>query len=130
MCPKRTCRYCGKEKAQNSFAHGRRVCRQCRARYNNVSARYGLTKDQYNALRDAHGGKCGCCGQACNQWSYLSVDHVNDSNGKPIVRGLLCHLCNSMLAHARDDIGILKKAIEYLERFSERMEGQCKAATQ
>jgi hypothetical protein len=40
------------------------------------------------------------------------IDH-DEKTG--LVRGLLCHHCNVMLGHARDDIPTLESAVEYLE---------------
>lgn len=41
------------------------------------------------------------------------VDHDHET-GK--VRGLLCNSCNVMLGHSKDDVAILQKGIEYLNR--------------
>jgi len=45
------------------------------------------------------------------------IDHCH-SSGK--VRGLLCHNCNVMIGHARDNVSILETAIEYLKINDER----------
>jgi hypothetical protein len=79
---------------------------------------YGITLDEYKVILEAQGGVCAICGKAetrtdhkTKKVSRLHVDHCHES-GK--VRGLLCHLCNAMLGHAKDDVTVLRKAIAYL----------------
>jgi len=43
----------------------------------------------------------------------LAIDHCHTTNK---VRGLLCNSCNVALGNVKDDIGRLRKLIEYLER--------------
>ena len=43
----------------------------------------------------------------------LYVDHCHKTN---TLRDLLCHQCNSFLGHAKDNIEILQKAIDYLHK--------------
>lgn len=69
----------------------------------------------FDALVTKQEGRCAICGldHAARVGSgRLSIDHCHES-GK--VRGLLCHRCNSLLGHAKDNIDTLKKAITYLE---------------
>lgn len=71
---------------------------------------YGLTKEQYDHLVLAYGGRCPLC---CRE-KPLVIDH-DHSTGK--VRGLLCLSCNLLLGQAeRGDW--LSRAREYLEKTS------------
>lgn len=54
----------------------------------------------------------GIC-EICNSKNSVLIDHNHDTN---IFRGWLCHRCNSLLGFCRDDIGILKSAIVYLDK--------------
>lgn len=81
-----------------------------------IKRRYGCTLEQYNQMLIDQDGKCAVCGTLHNpaeKKGRLYVDHCH-SSGK--VRALLCGSCNSMLGYSKDDIAILEKAIEYLEK--------------
>ena len=71
---------------------------------------YGLTPAQYDALFQKQDGKCKVCRLAPTH--RLHVDHCHKTG---IVRGLLCNGCNGGLGMFKDDPGLLRKAIEYLE---------------
>ncbi len=82
---------------------------------------YGITKQEYNEMLEVQGGAC----LLCNKKSYktssgkvrsLYVDHCHDT-GK--VRGLLCQNCNVGLGNFKDDIPLLRRAINYLELHKE-----------
>lgn len=87
-------------KARREAAHGR-----------SIMERYGLTKEQYEALYEAQGGVCYICQRATGKRKKLAVDHDHATG---YVRGLLCGPCNSMLAHARDSVEFLHRAVWYL----------------
>lgn len=77
---------------------------------------YKITLAEYQVMHDAQNGLCAICklptkgrGQAKNT---LAVDH-NHTTGK--IRGLLCTHCNTGLGLFRDDIQLLKEAINYLQ---------------
>lgn len=61
----------------------------------------------------------GCC-EICGVKAFashkvsLSIDHDHHTNK---VRGLLCHNCNLMLGHAKDNPLILELTIKYLEKY-------------
>lgn len=84
-----------------------------------VEATYGITPERYAALYEAQGGRCAICRRATGKTRRLSVDHdhacckTTPACGK-CVRGLLCRPCNSMLGHARDDVGFFVRAGRYL----------------
>lgn len=68
--------------------------------------------------RESSAGYCEICGAhesaaTIHQGKLLYVDHDHITNK---FRGLLCHDCNLMIGYAKDDMTVLKKAIEYLER--------------
>lgn len=76
--------------------------------------RYGMTKDQYDALHDAQNGVCAICRKRQPSGQRLVVDHCHRSG---VTRGLLCHKCNMALGLLFDDIELLRAAIEYLGRW-------------
>lgn len=70
---------------------------------------YGITDEQYQAMHDAHEGKCAICGSS-KPWLNIDHDHVTGR-----VRGLLCKQCNWAIGLMKDDPQRLKRASEYLE---------------
>ena len=74
---------------------------------------YGISLDEYNTLFKKQHKKCAICLNFCSSGRRLAVDHCHKTN---IVRGLLCANCNAMIAHALDNIKILKAGINYLKR--------------
>lgn len=72
-----------------------------------------LSSEVYDSLFAKQGGLCAICADPFAK--RLLVDHEHDTNPLKI-RGLLCTHCNSALGFARDDIKILSKMIEYLQR--------------
>lgn len=72
--------------------------------------KYGITVEQYDEMVAAQDGRCAICGDAPEQ---LYVDHCHSTG---VVRGLLCHGCNSGIGFLRDHPEILTAAIGYLSR--------------
>lgn len=73
---------------------------------------YGITLEDYVEMFDNQNGVCAICKEECKTKNSLSVDHDHQT-GK--VRGLLCNSCNGGLGLFKDNINILRKAIEYLD---------------
>jgi hypothetical protein len=71
--------------------------------------KYGLTKEQVEQMRIAQEGKCKICLIVKDN---LFVDHNHSTKQ---VRGLLCHNCNTMIGHAKENPDILIRASEYLK---------------
>jgi hypothetical protein len=73
---------------------------------------YGITRADYERLRQVQGGLCYICRRATGKQKRLPVDH---NHATKEVRGLLCGPCNKgVLGHLRDDIAALQRAIDYL----------------
>lgn len=75
---------------------------------------YNLPVFKYYALLVQQNNSCAICSKPSKLLDRrLDVDHCHTS-GK--VRGLLCSNCNNLLGRAKDNIGILNKAIVYLRK--------------
>ena len=81
-------------------------------RRSNLRKSYGLEEKDYDEMLIAQNGGCRICGVAKNgNGRSLHVDHDHETG---VVRGILCHDCNTALGLAGDSIEILSKMIEYL----------------
>lgn len=113
-----SCKVCGsnaKRRRRNTF-EGQRAEHGLR-----LKRKFGLTSDDYWDMMKAQDGVCAICGNPETQIQQgrvqpLGVDHNHDTGA---VRGLLCAGCNNGIGRFRDDIELLKKAIEYLEKYEE-----------
>lgn len=74
---------------------------------------YGITVEQYNEMLNEQGGCCAICGTNEPTGYNWHVDHNHDT-GK--VRALLCSQCNQAIGMMKEDVSILRRAIEYLEK--------------
>ncbi len=89
-----------------------------RERRKNIKLRYGLTIEQWEEMFKQQQGCCAICGEHQSELKKtLVVDHRH-SNGK--IRELLCGNCNRMLGCVKENIGTLKKAMDYLEKHNEQ----------
>lgn len=66
----------------------------------------------YQMMISDQRGQCAICGFIPPAGERLCIDHDHQSGE---IRGLLCDSCNLLLGHAKDDLAILRKAMEYLE---------------
>lgn len=96
-------------------------------RFKTVKFTYGLSKSDYLGLILSHNNMCAICGitpeeqtekirkdSRLKKKKNLCIDHDHKTNK---VRGLLCASCNLGLGYLEDDINLLKKAIQYLEKY-------------
>lgn len=85
-------------------------------RWYHTASRYGLTRDQVEAMLAAQGGRCAICSVelagARLERDSPQIDHCH-ATGK--ARGILCRLCNTGLGNFRDDRALMRTAIAYLE---------------
>lgn len=71
-----------------------------------------FTYKQFEEMKKTQNNKCYICNNHPTNNQSLHVDH-DHSTGK--VRKLLCNNCNNGIGKLKDDVKILKKAINYLE---------------
>jgi hypothetical protein len=106
-------RYRESEKGQES-RQAYRDTKKAQSRNGKLLSRYGITQEQYEEMYEAQQGICPIC---CGWFEKLFVDHCHDT-GK--VRALLCGMCNPGLGFFKDDVELLKRAIEYLDGWRSR----------
>lgn len=75
---------------------------------------YGISLEQYEEMERSQGFVCAVCQEPCVSGRRLSVDH-NHETGE--VRGLLCMKCNRGIGNLGDSAEILRKAVDYLDKF-------------
>lgn len=111
----RQCSVCKEVLALLSFDGKLPRCRECekeRKRWQQIKAKYNLTKEVFALLLDEQGGGCAICGGPPTTKHGFHVDHDHETGR---IRGILCHGCNTALGGAKDDPEILRKAAAYLE---------------
>lgn len=85
-----------------------------------ISRTRNITVEQYLQMFEEQNFLCAICNQpetrksrTAGQLCRLAIDH-NHTTG--IVRELLCHACNQVIGHSRENIEILTKAVKYLQK--------------
>ncbi len=76
--------------------------------------KHAMSLVEWESLFIGQGKSCAICKSTEHGNRDWHVDHFH-TTGK--VRGALCHNCNLLLGQAKDDIGRLQAAIQYLEKF-------------
>jgi hypothetical protein len=90
-----------------------------------LRTRFKIGLDDYYRMLAEQGGVCAICGAPPPAGRLFHVDHDHTccpDGGKSCgkcVRGLLCSRCNTGIGGLRDDVQILKAAIDYLLRKGE-----------
>jgi len=114
------CRDCNIEKAIEEFEPNRRFyskdnpngrvvrrpsCRTCRSKKKTIK------RSQSKHWKRPQTFECPVCKHVYDG-SYARLDHCHDTGN---VRGWLCDNCNTGFGKFREDIGILRNAVRYLE---------------
>lgn len=79
-------------------------------RVSSYRSKYGLELEDVEKLFASQGGLCAICN---TRPSVLHIDHDHETGE---IRGALCLNCNLGIGHFSDDIGLLSRAVEYLDR--------------
>jgi hypothetical protein len=99
------------------------LCRHC-AYSAGLYSKYRITAAQYDDMMSSQGGVCAICSKVNDDGQALAVDHDHSCcpgarSCGACVRMLLCVSCNTGIGSMRDDVTLLRKAIDYLESFSD-----------
>jgi hypothetical protein len=103
------CKKCVKQQTSKYYHSNRSI-----AKNSELKRKFGITLDQYNQMLIDQEYKCACCGALNPQGK--GVFHVDHCHKTGVIRGLLCHLCNTGIGKLGDDLPGLFKAVRYLEK--------------
>ena len=104
------CKVCDatrRRKENASLSKDEKAKRAERQRFSEYKRIYNLPDELAKQLANNREGIC----KLCNETKLLVVDHCHISGN---VRGLICSHCNSVLGYAKDNVNVLKNAIDYL----------------
>jgi hypothetical protein len=98
----------------------RELCRESYARNKDkrlsydLQRKFGITKEQKVAMLNKQFGLCSIC------FTYVhgSSGHVDHNHDTKKLREILCSKCNTMIGLAKENIGTLLNAAEYLKKHS------------
>ncbi len=76
--------------------------------------RYGISREDWDAMLDRQGGKCAICKGEPHPNHHGRRFHVDHCHATNRIRGLLCGNCNTALGLFKDDPERLASAIAYL----------------
>lgn len=113
------CKVCGKSftpKAPSELSCSE-YCRRYAVTEAYYKRNYGITIEEYLDIAERQNYKCAICGRdnfpmKSSSSGLLVVDHDHNTG---VVRGLLCHNCNSALGLLQDNPETLEVAIAYLK---------------
>lgn len=107
---KRVCLDCAKD-GQKAYADRNRE----KVSLGRQLSKWGITRDQYQSLVQAQGGRCAICGSTETRDKRNGRWNVDHDHATGRIRGLLCALCNRGLGQLRDDPDLLRAALAYLD---------------
>lgn len=99
-----------KDKAQSNYRRRKGAYRNRR-----LVKEYGITSDQFSAMRDAQNGACAICEE-----KFSKVPHIDHCHATGKVRSLLCGGCNMGLGRFKDDPCRLEAAASYLRQHAKK----------
>lgn len=107
-----TCSFC--KNVYTKVIHNQLYCKTCvptGTKGGELIRKYNISYPQYLEMLNINNGIC----EICKLYKADDIDHCHISG---YLRGLLCHNCNMMLGHAKDNLETLSNAIKYLENSS------------
>ena len=85
-------------------------------RKTHIKQKYGMSVEHYNTKLKSQNNVCYIC-KTHNNSKKLIIDHCHATG---IVRGVLCHFCNSVLGFSKENIDVLKSVISYIEEWNRK----------
>lgn len=104
-------------KYKSDYYYANRTSIIKRDRRNHLKRKYGVTQEWYDEQLKLQDGNCKICGTK-DPGKGLKHFHVDHSHETGKVRGLLCHSCNTGIGLFKEDVKLIEKAIEYVNRHS------------
>jgi Recombination endonuclease VII len=92
---------------------GNRICRICQVD-NRRRKNYGLEPEDYRALWAKQDNECIGCLVDLDTLDPFDI-HIDHDHATGAVRGILCHHCNLILGHAKDDPAVLRRLADYID---------------
>jgi hypothetical protein len=77
---------------------------------------YGITTTEWEAAFEKQGRICAICGAETS--GGVQGWHTDHCHRTKTFRAILCHGCNTGLGKFKDDLGTLRKAVLYLEKYA------------
>lgn len=116
------CNDCGETKPHSEFyiyddkpMAGCKECRKRLRREAHAQNKFGISREEYDARKEAQGHRCAICGKHEDDLNHnLHLDHDHATGA---LRSFLCTKCNQLLGYGDDCIDILEEAIDYLRRY-------------
>lgn len=120
------CDVCREERPSDEFHKDRtrkdglsRKCKPCASEYkkwNQLERQYALSREDFYKLKEEQGSRCAICLQTLGEYTAV-VDHSHETG---VIRGLLCHACNTGIGFLGDgrDTEIFNRASRYLKNTS------------
>lgn len=102
-----------RKKREASWSDERRQIESDKKRAKYFKKTYGITMEDYELKLSRQNGLCGIC--KTDKPGGRGNFHVDHCHKTGVVRGLLCMACNIALGKFKDDILVMKRAIQYLE---------------
>lgn len=84
-----------------------------------LKKQYGITLTEYDDMLQAQKNVCAICQKAetavdsKGHLRMMAVDHCHTTKK---IRGLLCTSCNTAIGHFKDDVHLLQRAINYINK--------------
>lgn len=104
-------------KYKSDYYYANRTTIGKKDRRNHLKRKYGVTLEWYDEQLALQDGGCKICGTK-DPGKGLKHFHVDHSHETGKVRGLLCHACNVGIGLFKEDVKLIEKAIEYVNRHS------------
>lgn len=115
---RKDCARCLQNKSVDEFHPKGYLCKPCHRDYckerhqKERFKKYGITRDDFDEMFVKQNRKCAICFCSDPGKAGWRIDH---NHSFKFVRGILCHSCNILLGHAKEDENILTRAIAYLD---------------
>lgn len=108
-----SCRFCRSTAEKQKYAASAEYRDQ--KRFIHKLRTYGITREQYEAMLAGQSGVCAICGELPSTGMGKAF-HVDHDHATGVIRGLLCHECNTGLGKFKDDARMVEMAAAYLRK--------------